>query len=416
MKKTLFTLLTIIIGFAYVNAAEPTTDGYIVFTYGEGWSEFSKTKAKEMLNCPLLQSVKTEKNLTYKVYPRLEKPTASQKIRLEEIKGNLQIPNPRSYPALLLLDQDGKHMTTLCGTDLLPLTAEERADLVKLRFEQIAQRRTLLQEAAALGNVPAKAIKLDEAVRLTTFANIYGVENLLNQIKAADSGNTTRLITKYEFNGASKGEAIMKLPLDTAITEAKEILDDPIYASDDKLLVCAAILGHLRRNATSNDHAKAVTEIAKQMKEIAQLPDSGHPGSGTPGGISFYMLADNILSSWGPPEAFATYNWDGLFNRYTSEADITDYAAIDTISPGTYTITFNWRSGIPLNIKSVALYDDYGSKLVVKDEHVGVASANPKNNVYILNVPRHVEYPTFMVVPNGPHYSNSGGDIYFIKN
>ncbi len=353
-------------------------DGIVICLYGIGWDKYSEKRCKEIVNDKDIARA-LGRALTLN-YPCFESPTAEQKDILGKVLGGATIPFPKTYPALMWLDQKGRPVLCIQGTELTRSSNRELAQLISEKLNCVRKQAELLKAAD-------KASGLDRARLLGQAYTLVGVyppnsATMAEMVKLDpkdEAGYQCYFGTK-EYDASA---AILKLPFAESQALVSEMLGSPSYSVIAKQSATIAMLGQWRKQGTREDLPK-MREYAQQV--IALDEQSYHAGS-----------AQFMLDNWFLPFDLATGWFPQIIPKDATPIYLEGDIPIE--SAGTYEMTFqhtDGRSG--LTIESVSLYD--GDTLVCEDKHTGVTGTKNKNNTYLLTTKKRVKNPRIRIVLN----------------
>ncbi len=355
-------------------------DGYIIFAYADGWDAFSKVRCEALMKAEAVR--RAAGDAVFMPLPIPEQPNEARRKKQDELRGGLNIPGSMSYPALIMLDSGGWHYATLAGRELARGSAEEVAALISDRKDKLRERCRLIAEADNPANDgPTRARKLAAAYQIDGL-NWPGNDfaNRLTKLDPKDEAGTVRA---WKFNAHGFPHELNKMSLQEAMAEVDKRLADPAYTPRQKQLMCAAVLGTLRRRGAMGE-ADAMRRYAKLMQELVP----GTPESGA---------APKILRDWIP---------GFYYHRGWNPSCIPDgvkpvelMGELPIKGKGCYAVSFQYTGGrMALVVEAVELYD--GKKKVAEDRHRGVAGHNNWQNTYTLKVPKTVKNPRIFVTIN----------------
>ncbi len=367
-------------------------DGIIIVAYADGWDKFSQKRAKELLQSNSI--LKAAGKAVLLPLPIPEYTTDESKAQMEKLCGKLKVPGANSYPALILLDREGRHYATLCGKDVargnIGRVAEQLAD----RLKKGKKRAQLLAKAEAATG-PEKAKLTHEAYQidgLTGYGKGFGAH-----IAKMDPQDTTGAKRAANYDHYGLLDKLGKMKAAEVVTEVDKLLADPAYTNRQKQQMCAAALGVLRRNAGTSATAD-MQRLATRMKELA--PDTWEG-----------QTADFILREWIIVLEPLRYEEGWQPNALPSGDELVELQGKLPISAaGTYTVRFDFTSGKhALFVKAVELYD--GKTKVAEDHHRCESGNRRKNTTYTLKVDKPVKEPHLFISFDVKEKRDSYGNI-----
>ncbi len=347
-------------------------DGYLIIAYPDGWNRFGEKLAHKLAGSSAIS--KAAGKAVLMMLPIPDYTTEATKKAKADICGKLNVPGARSYPALILLDREGKHYATLCGTPVVRATEKEVAAQLAELMKKGQQRRDLLDKAE-------KAAKGAEKARLTFDA--YQIDGLsgwgkgfANHLAKLDPKDESGVVHAANYNHYALLDKLGKMPPADAVAEVDKLLKDAAYTNRQKQQMCMAILGVLRRSG-GMEQAPAMRRFARQLGEYA--PETAHGKAST-------FIGNNWV-----PELSCKKGWSPAALPATTKP-VALSGPVPISSAGTYTVTFTYTRGRhALNILSIELYD--GNTKVAEDVHKGSTGNTHKNNVYTLKVNGSVKEP-----------------------
>ncbi len=350
-------------------------DGIILVAYADGWDKFSKKRCEKLLASEAIR--KAAGNAVLLPLPIPAYTTEETRKQQEQLCGKLKVPGANSYPALIMLDREGRHYATLYGKEVARGKLSAVAGLLADRMAK-GRERTRLLAAADKASGPEKAKFTYDAYQiegLTGFGKGFGGH--IAKMDPNDATGTKRAANfdHYGFVNAFEKMAPAELP-----AEVDKLLADPAYSNRQKQQICVAAVGVLRRKAGPAG-APDMQRLAKRMKAYAPQTWEG-------------MAADFILREW-----VRTFRYEDGWTPDTLPADTTPTELMGKLpiaEAGTYTVSFRYNSGRQaLCVQAVELYD--GSNKVAEDRHNGTAGNTHTANTYTLKVDKPVKDPHLFI-------------------
>lgn len=351
-------------------------DGYILFAYAEDWDNFSKAACEKLMASDTIKRVAGEAVFMRVPIPNLM--TEERKAADKERYGALQVADAPDYPAILLLDKNGRHYSTITGPFLHKSigkkTIEKVAGMIQERKLALKRQTELLEQAQKAQGV-AKAKLIGEAAKIPNINPTAKMGQIINQIKKLDpkdeSGYARKLRDPMDFVGEIVGIERSKdagKGWEAALAKVNEYLEDPIYDNDQKQGLHALAVGLLHRHGSPG----RVEEMRKHIRAIATLNPENYLGKSAALAEREWAVGFNLADGWNP--------------SVVSESEPVELQGpLPITGPGAYTFTFNFERGNhACIIRAVSLYD--GKKLVAEDRHQGSAGNASKNNVYKLQI------------------------------
>ncbi len=380
--------------FAEVQAKKlATDDGYIIFAYADGWDQFSKKRCEKLMADKAI--LKAAGNAVIMPFPVPEYTNDETKKKMAERYGELKVPDANSYPAIILLNAKGQHYATIYGRPVSRGKAEDLAGILTDRMEKGRKRASLLAEAEAAKSPGDKAQKTYAAYQIDGLSGFgKGFSGHLKKLDPKDEGKTQAAANYDHFRFVGE---IGKKDIAAAVKQVEEMIESPLYTDRQKQLMCAAILGELRRKAGPAG-AEDIRHFARKMKVLGPETAEGH-------------AADLILRDW-----VVTLRLDEGWTPSTlpvNKEPIEVEGDIPITTPGTYTVRFDWKSGAQgLNILGVELRD--GKLAVAKDYHKGSTGYKNNANIYTLKVDKAVKDPHLFISVDMKN-RDSRGQISILK-
>ncbi len=363
-------------------------DGYIIFAYADGWDEYSKSRCEALIKNDAIR--KAAGDAVLMPLPIPEQPDEKRRKKQDELRGGLNVPGCMSYPALIMLDSKGQYYASIEGGPVARGKASDLAELIAKRMAAGKKRARLIAESedASLDG-PARARKLFAAYQLEGLS--WAGKGFAERLRKLDPKDEAGTVRATNFNGHGFAGKVSGMGVAEGMAEVDKMLKDPAYTPRQKQLMCAAVLGMLRRKGGMGE-ADAMRRYAKLMQELVP----GTPEAGA---------AAKILRDW-IPGFYYPRGWspaclpaDGSPMELMGEIPIKE--------PGTYIMSFHYSSGrMALVIEAVELYD--GKVKIAEDRHRGTAGNNNWKNEYSLTVPKTVKNPRIFVTINNLDRDSSG--------
>lgn len=353
-------------------------DGIVVFLYGLGWDKYSEKRCKEIQADKIL--CRALGRVVMMNYPCFERPTAEQKSILTSMLSGKNIPFPKTYPALIWLDQKGRPILTIQGAEL---TRSSNKDLSLLFTEKLS----IVRHQAELLKKAEKQTGVERARLIGEAYSLQGV----NPPDTATMAELVKLDPKDEtgyqcYFGTSEYDASAKV-LKLSFADSQELVDAMLasnsYSNIAKQSAIIAMLGQWRKQGTREQLPK-MREYAEKV--IAIDSTNYHAGS-----------AQYMLDNWFLKFDLTTGWFPQIIPKDASPLYLEGDIPIE--ASGTYEVTFQFTDGrYGLTIESVRLYDS--DTIICEDEHTGVTGTKNKNNVYRLTVPKRIKDPRLRIVLN----------------
>ena len=379
-------------------------DGYVLFAYAEDWDTFSKKLCESLMNDPDIQ--KAAGDAVFMPLPIPNVTTDEKKKAMEERYGELKMPAesaPRSYPAILLFNKNGRHSSTIWGPFMAKPDPKEIAKMMKQRIADIKKQTVILEKAEKAQGVE-KARLLGQA---SDFKDLvmpeFWPDRLINALKKLDPNDETGYQRKLRPPMAFVAEALkveQSGDWKAAIKLAESWLNDPIYTTYQKQTFHAIIIGMIHRHGNIKDGK----EIRRHALAMKALDPESMLGKSADLAVREWVISFSLAEGWTP----------AVLQDDSEPIELT--GALPVKEPGTYKVTFTFTNGRhAANISSVTLYD--GDAKIAEDAHVGRAGIPNTNNVYTLKVPKELTNPRIFVKfdqkrdrdPNG--YCDSYGQV-----
>lgn len=372
-------------------------DGYILFAYAEDWDTFS-----ERICSKLMASEAVKKAANQAVFMRVPIPnvlTEERKAADKERFGPLQVADAPDYPAILMLDKNGRHYSTITGPFMHKVSSKKVAEMITKRMAAQKEQAALMEKAKNAKGVE-KARLLGEATLIPDINPPEKRGQIINQIKKLDpkdeSGYIRKLRDPMDFVGEIVGIEKSKdadKGWEVALKKVKEYLKDPIYAPNQQQALHALAIGLLHRHGGP----RAAAEMRSHAKAMEILDANSYLGKSATLAEREWAVGFNLADGWNP--------------SIVSEGDpIELQGPLPFTSPGTYSITFNYERGNhACLVGAVSLYD--GENLVVEDRHKGSAGRKSQNHVYKLKVDSVLKEPHLYIEFENKGNTNTFGHI-----
>ena len=376
---------------AEAEAAKPA-NGYVVFTYGEGWDRFGKNLMQKLIKSEALSAAVPD--TVFLEFGRPELATDEEKKAFEAAKGSLKIGDPKSYPALQLLDSQGRLYATICGPELIYGKEAELVELLKTHQTAMQQGTKLLAQAdKATGQERAKLL-----AKAALLPNYNAPPKTVDEISKLDPKNETGYVERLKFNPHHFAMKLYNKTPDEVLAEVDKILANDMYNTEEKQIVTLAALGTLRRN-NSPDNMKKLVVYAKKIQEI----DPKSP---------FASVGKLAIRDWIRELRYPEGWVGGAIPADDTPVELKGKLPIK--GAGTYTVTFNWKSGRhALSVSGVQLFD--GNKKIAEDMHEGTTGHRVNGNVYTLTAPKELAKPRLMIIFNCGNKRDTNGEILIEK-
>ncbi len=350
-------------------------DGYVFFLYADGWDEYSRKCCETLMTHEAVLKAAGDAVLVPLPYP--ENPNEARKEQQKQLLDGLDVPTPWSFPALVLLDKEGKYYATIYGTPVARAKADQVAELLSDRIKKGKERRRLLVESANAAAPAQKSRLLYQAYQLDglSWANDLGAQ--LAKVDPQDESGAQRAL---RFNAYDFAGNIGKNGMAAGLEEAEKMLADDAYSATQKQRICAAVVGMMRRDAGLKD-ADTMKKYIRRMRDYAPETAEG-------------QAASLIMRDWVPGLSYGK-GWSPNCIPLTKETMQME-GKLPITDTGTYLVTFKYEwGGAGLVVFGVELYD--GDTKVAEDMHEGFAGNNSNNNVYRLSVPKKLNKPKLMI-------------------
>lgn len=361
-------------------------DGYLLFAFAEDWDTFSKNVCKKLMAAEPV--VKAAGNAVFIPVPIPNVMTDERKAADKERYGSLQVADAPDYPAILMLDKNGRHYSTITGPFMHKYSKKMAVYVASMITDRMNAQKTQANLLAKAQNAKgvAKAKLIGEAAQLPNINPVDKLHKIINQIKQLDpkdeSGFARRLRAPMDFVGEIVGIEKSKDPgkgWQAALAQVKTYLKDPIYNNSQKQALHALAAGLLHRHGGPKDTA----ELRKHTRAIAELDANNFLGKSATLAEREWAVGFNLVDGWTP--------------AVVAESDPIELEGpLPINNPGSYTVTFNYERGNhACAINAVSLYD--GDQLVAEDRHTGSAGRVSKNHVYKLQVQTPLANPHLFI-------------------
>ncbi len=367
-------------------------DGYVIIAYADGWDAFSRDICKKLLAEPAIHRAAGDAVLIPLGIPGT--PDEARRAQMATICGKLELPAPPSVPALVFYDREERHYATFSGSEMsrgdVPAIARELKALLK----KGRKRARLLAEAETLTGAEA-ADKLSQAYQIKGLSGMPGA--VRERIATLDPEDRSGAVRADRFNSCDLSVRFDGMTESESIAETNRMLADEAYSDRQRQLMCAALLGALRRKGTTN--AEAVRHYAERMREYA--PDTLEGKSAT-----------YVLREWSPGFYYARgWNPSSIPGK---PGPVELKGKLPISEAGTYEVSLERTRGqVGLRVNVVELYD--GEKKVAEDCY-----DNERAGRYILKVPGQVVNPRLLMTIKPDLYANpykrmTYGQVYIRK-
>ncbi len=371
------------------DAAQPLLkdDGYVLFAFAEDWDSFSKAVCQKLMNSDVVKQAAGDAVFMEVPVPNVltDARKAADKTRF----GKLSVPDAPDYPALLLLTKSGRHYATITGSFMHAAAPKKVAGLLKKYLQAMHRQEELLAKAAKAQGVE-KARLLGEASCIPDLNPPDKIGKIIAQIKQLDPKNQTgyarRLIAPidlaYEISGIEKSKDPGK-GWEAALAQAEAYLRETTYSDEQRQALYAVAIGVLRRNMG----VRAAPKIREYASAMANLIPDNYLGKSAKIVARDWGLGFNLADGWSP---------DVLCGTTAKGEPIEVEGPLPFLSPGIYTVTFNFTRGRhAANIIAVSLFDD--QELLAEDRHIGRAGKPSKDNVYSLKLNKEPRHPRLLI-------------------
>ncbi len=368
-------------------------NGIAVFTYAEGWDEYSKkTSLKLMANEGIIKALGDASVLAYPCY---DVETEAQEAKLTKMRGALDIPRVLSYPAIILFDAKGRHAATLQGRELTAYTTDSIAKLIKQHMGLISKQNSLLAQAEKADGV-AKAKLLGRAANMPDLVAPKDSVKTITALDPEDKSGYIRGLSTDEWKMSAQVAEIEDMK--AMMTYVDKVVADDAYSTKVKQTAMIRLIGQWR---SKGDRSQLPT-MRKYAEKIIALDPSNYHAISARYMLEIWLRPFTLESGWFEQ----MIPQDGRLVKMEGSVPIND--------AGVYTVTIEHTGGrYALTLTSVILFD--GDKVVAKDEHEGVAGDRPKNTVYTLQVPSKVKKPTLGFTFNQEKKTHTEGKFIIKK-
>lgn len=380
-------------------------DGYLLFAYAEDWDTYSKRVCDRLMAA---EAVKLAAGQA--VFMRVPIPnvlTDERKAANKERFGPLQVADAPDYPAILMLDRNGRHYATITGPFMHKAANKKMAAKVA---GLIAERRCAQRQQADLLAQAEKAKGVEKARLIGAAAQVPGINpvdkigKIINQIKQLDpqdeSGYVRKLRAPMDFVGEIVGIERSKEPdkgWEAAYAKVEEYLKDPIYSKLQQQALHALAVGLLHRHGGP----RRVEEMLSHTRAIATLEPDNYLGKSAALAEREWAVGFNLADGWTPAVV-------------ADSAPIELSGPLPIDGPGSYAVTFTYERGRhACTIRAVSLYD--GKTLVAEDRHPGSAGKSSKDNVYKLQLKTAPKEPHLFIEFEQKGNNDSFGHIVITR-
>ncbi len=371
-------------------------DGIILFAYADGWDKLSKKRCEKLLASEAIQKAAGKAVLLPLPVPCYT--TEETKAAQEKRCGSLKVPGANSYPALILLTQDGKHYATLCGRDVARGKISRVAEMLADRMAKGRERSRLLAAAdAATG--PEKARHTFDAYQLEGLNGFgKGFGGHIAKLDPKDATGTKRAANYDHYGLLSSLEKMTPAEL---VDKVDSLLADPAYTARQKQQMCMAALGVLRRKGGSTS-ATDMQRLAKRMQEL-------DPGTWEA------EAADFILREWVTVLEPLQYEQGWQPGALPSGQEFIELQGkLPIAKAGTYTVRFDFTKGKhALFVQGVRLYD--GKTMVAEDLHRCESGNRRNKTTYTLKADKPLKDPHLFISFDMKSKRDSYGNIVIEK-
>ncbi len=353
-------------------------DGIMVFLYGVGWDKYSEKRCTEIMGDKYFK--KARGRAVYLTYPCIENPTEEQKKMLSAILCDKSIPFPKTYPAIIWLDKQGRTICTIQGEELCRASTKEVAELILNRLNTI-------KEMVALEKKAEKASGVERAKFLGDARTLPGIDPpdkaYLAEIAKADPHDESGYVNYFSMGEYDISAKVLAMKYNEAILFAESVINSKSYSPLAKQTALIAMLGQWRTQG-SREQLPRMRELAQEVIKINA--DNYHAGSARYM-IDYWFKPFTLENGWFP----AVIPKDATPMVLEGEIPIKN--------AGTYEVVFQFTNGrYALTISAVRLYD--GDTQVAEDVHVGSTGDKNKNNIYSLELKKPVKNPRLEIVVN----------------
>lgn len=374
-----------------------TDAGYIIFAYAEDWDSFSKGVCEKLMSNANV--IKAAGSAVFMRAPIPNVLTDERKAADKEKFGPLQVADAPDYPAIIMLDKNGRHYSTITGSFMHKAAPTKVASIIRERLAGLKQQQDFLARAQNAKGVE-KATLLGAAASIRDINPVARIGEIIKQIKQLDpkdeSGYARKLRDPMDFVGEIVGIEKSKdadKGWKAALAKVEEYLKDPVYTVPQQQALHALAIGLLRRNAGP----RAAADISSHARAMATLDPDSYIGKSAPIAEREWATGFNLADGWSPAVV-------------ADPEPIELQGPLPINGPGTYLVTFNYERGNhACSVSAVTLYD--GGKLVAEDRHPGSAGHSAKDNVYKLTVPSALSIPHLYVEFEKTNNTNTFGRI-----
>lgn len=372
-------------------------DGYIIFAYAEDWDTFSKRVCDKLMASDAV--IQAAGNAVFMRAPIPNTLTEERKAADKEKFGPLNVADASSYPAIIMLTKSGRHYSTICGSVMRKAAPKKISKMIQERMAGMKKQEELLEKAKAAKGVE-RAKLLGEAANIPDIQPNGKRGAILAEIKRLDPNDTTgyarTMRDPFDFVGEIVGiERDKAKGWQQALAKVEGYLNDPIYTPEQKQGLHALAIGLLHRHGGLKD-AAAIREHAAAIRE---LDSKSYIGRSAQFAEREWATSFNLIEGW-----------NSAVMQQSADGPVEVEAPLPFTTPGTYTLTFNYKGGSDAAIiVAVSLYD--GKKLVAEDRHDGFAGVNSRGTVYKLKVDSVPANPHLFIEFNQKGKNNSNGQI-----
>lgn len=372
--------------------AKVTDDGYILFAYAETWDTYGKKVVRKLIKSKkVAEAAGSAILLPYAMDQALD--DEARKAFQAQWEG-LKIPNADNYPALLFIDRNGRHYSTICGTYMTKARPSKVAKLISERMAAKRKQDELMRQAAAAKGVE-KARLIAQACNIK---DINRPDNYEKQLREADPKDESGVVRQVTFNPWGFVEKKIKEEPDAVLAELDAMLADPAYTDDQKQVFCACAIGTLRRIG-GPAAAKRMSEYARKLESYGKDTVLGRSAA----------IAER---EWAAKLTYADGWQPSVLPADQTPVELEGELPID--GPGHYTVVFHYKKGPhALYVKAVELYD--GDTKVAEDRHDGSTGIKNNKNTYDLKVEAPLKNPRLLITFNMNKNRDSYGRISIIK-
>lgn len=372
------------------------SDGYVLVAYPQGWDAKGEKTAKRWLLSKAVLNAAGDSAVIPVPVPQITDDAAKE--QQAQLLGKLKLPKASIYPALFLMDEDGRHYATVAEADMRRMDSKSLAPILSSLVEDGRRQKNMLDQAATLQPGVQKAELLGKA---SCIPNLMQPKDVLKQLRQCDPQDTLGYIRRLSYNPwGFATSTVKKLSFEESEKQLKEMLSDDAYTSEQKQQMYATYIGLLRRQAAPG----SMERIAELMEKMKALNPESLLGKSAPIAARQWVRTFSVQEGWCPavlPAKDATPLELG--------------GPISISAPGAYELTFRYTSGKDaLHIAAVELYD--GNRKVAEDRHAATAGKQAKDAAYTLQVPAAVQKPRILVHLALKGKRDSSGIIIWRKN